>query len=113
MKSIAERLREGRYNNLEDLIWEASDRAENPDTAIIFQLLAKKVSALEKDVDDERAEARAEIEESEDEEFYSGFDFAIRAAGVVIDAAISDLDDDPVMEKELLAIQKKINKLTP
>jgi hypothetical protein len=41
MKSIAERLREGRYNNLEDLMWEAHDRCTDPDTKEVFRRLAE------------------------------------------------------------------------
>lgn len=74
MNSILIRLRENRYNNLEDLILEAADSCPDNDSAQVFRLLAGRLPKIETEI---KQDVMDSIEDDSEEQYDTGWNNAL------------------------------------
>ena len=95
MKSLIHRLREGRFNSLEDLILEAADSSPDTDSSDVFRLLASRIPKAEETIEIDRqliAETVKEEEDRYDEGYNAGWNAALDEAENEVDITFNRID---------------------
>lgn len=117
MNDLICRLRENQYNNLEDILLEASDRTSG-DVSELFklcsQLLPESIEAAKAEAVDSVEESSDRYDEGRDEGLEDGFEDGILKAAEYIRDEIDELGtSNPDLTHALIELKFDIERLRP